>query len=200
MQHLDRRLEHLDEFEDALVGAVQAAGIGVGIGVVLGERFQLANVDLADQRGDVLIVLVAGLGFRNRDLPQPRGLNLGDAESRNIASESFEPLVAPRTHQPTQAPARDAVLLFEHRAELLRIEQAERGLEHRTELVTGFEHIDGMDLRSEEHTSELQSQSNLVCRLLLEKKKKTKSRCTTSRTLRMAPAMWTFDVFCLSLF
>src|SRR3972149_6564672 len=29
--------------------------------------------------------------------------------------------------------------------------------------------------RSEEHTSELQSQSNLVCRLLLEKKKKIKS-------------------------
>src|SRR5688572_31595967 len=28
------------------------------------------------------------------------------------------------------------------------------------------------ELRSEEHTSELQSQSNLVCRLLLEKKKK----------------------------
>src|SRR2546430_9279433 len=28
--------------------------------------------------------------------------------------------------------------------------------------------------RSEEHTSELQSQSNLVCRLLLEKKKTTK--------------------------
>src|SRR5688572_32315761 len=27
------------------------------------------------------------------------------------------------------------------------------------------------DIRSEEHTSELQSQSNLVCRLLLEKKK-----------------------------
>src|SRR5688572_31365414 len=29
------------------------------------------------------------------------------------------------------------------------------------------------DFRSEEHTSELQSQSNLVCRLLLEKKKTT---------------------------
>src|SRR2546430_7824993 len=28
-------------------------------------------------------------------------------------------------------------------------------------------------MRSEEHTSELQSQSNLVCRLLLEKKKKS---------------------------
>src|SRR5688572_32253301 len=30
--------------------------------------------------------------------------------------------------------------------------------------------------RSEEHTSELQSQSNLVCRLLLEKKKNTETR------------------------
>src|SRR5438270_10419258 len=29
----------------------------------------------------------------------------------------------------------------------------------------------GLAIRSEEHTSELQSQSNLVCRLLLEKKK-----------------------------
>src|SRR2546430_13296665 len=37
--------------------------------------------------------------------------------------------------------------------------------------------------RSEEHTSELQSQSNLVCRLLLEKKKKYKRqhRCTLHR-------------------
>src|SRR5205085_10974917 len=32
----------------------------------------------------------------------------------------------------------------------------------------------GGGARSEEHTSELQSQSNLVCRLLLEKKKTTK--------------------------
>src|SRR2546427_4689979 len=32
--------------------------------------------------------------------------------------------------------------------------------------------------RSEEHTSELQSQSNLVCRLLLEKKKKKKKERT----------------------
>src|SRR5436309_10551169 len=37
---------------------------------------------------------------------------------------------------------------------------------------------DGAD-RSEEHTSELQSRENLVCRLLLEKKKK--DRQTTSR-------------------
>src|SRR2546430_13744832 len=37
----------------------------------------------------------------------------------------------------------------------------------------------GTKLRSEEHTSELQSQSNLVCRLLLEKKKKKNKQIQT---------------------
>src|SRR5688572_31018927 len=40
---------------------------------------------------------------------------------------------------------------------------------------------DGTD-RSEEHTSELQSQSNLVCRLLLEKKKKKQKHTYTYTT------------------
>src|SRR2546427_5282877 len=39
--------------------------------------------------------------------------------------------------------------------------------------------------RSEEHTSELQSQSNLVCRLLLEKKKKEYRVNTTGRCMTM---------------
>src|SRR2546427_7496470 len=37
--------------------------------------------------------------------------------------------------------------------------------------------------RSEEHTSELQSQSNLVCRLLLEKKKKQNRRTSVRSRL-----------------
>src|SRR2546430_13124872 len=41
-----------------------------------------------------------------------------------------------------------------------------------------------LSVRSEEHTSELQSQSNLVCRLLLEKKKKL----TTPTDARQAAA------------
>src|SRR2546430_10943558 len=54
-----------------------------------------------------------------------------------------------------------------------RERQAEHGIEPR---VAGGEpqsqHEGNRDhRRSEEHTSELQSQSNLVCRLLLEKKK-----------------------------
>src|SRR5256886_6391585 len=45
--------------------------------------------------------------------------------------------------------------------------------------------------RSEEHTSELQSQSNLVCRLLLEKKKKKKKKTqlnTSSRYTSLSDA------------
>src|SRR5438034_3909953 len=38
--------------------------------------------------------------------------------------------------------------------------------------------------RSEEHTSELQSHSDLVCRLLLEKKKKKKKKHNTSKKTR----------------
>src|SRR2546427_4611171 len=48
-----------------------------------------------------------------------------------------------------------------------------KGVGHRRHLRTG---VGLVAARSEEHTSELQSQSNLVCRLLLEKKKKCNSK------------------------
>src|SRR5437870_7234627 len=41
----------------------------------------------------------------------------------------------------------------------------------------------GEDHRSEEHTSELQSRGHLVCRLLLEKKKKNTIKTNTKYTL-----------------
>src|SRR5690606_42012066 len=41
--------------------------------------------------------------------------------------------------------------------------------------------------RSEEHTSELQSRENLVCRLLLEKKKRTRATTTSPRLTRRSP-------------
>src|SRR3989442_10844023 len=43
--------------------------------------------------------------------------------------------------------------------------------------------FDRRTMRSEEHTSELQSRPHLVCRLLLEKKKKTKEK----QDLRLRP-------------
>src|SRR5205085_5305666 len=42
-------------------------------------------------------------------------------------------------------------------------------------------------VRSEEHTSELQSQSNLVCRLLLEKKKKKKKQKPNNKHKQTKP-------------
>src|ERR1022692_462262 len=44
--------------------------------------------------------------------------------------------------------------------------------------------------RSEEHTSELQSPCNLVCRLLLEKKKKKRSMRPAARTVSCSSAEW----------
>src|SRR5438093_6382130 len=46
--------------------------------------------------------------------------------------------------------------------------------------------------RSEEHTSELQSLTNLVCRLLLEKKKKSLTNPPTWRTTAR-PGRWTWN-------
>src|SRR5689334_24119769 len=50
---------------------------------------------------------------------------------------------------------------------------------------------DQLDLgrRSEEHTSELQSQFHLVCRLLLEKKKKIKQRLETNNQIDHTEAL-----------
>src|SRR5206468_10282196 len=45
---------------------------------------------------------------------------------------------------------------------------------HDIECIASIRYRENSALRSEEHTSELQSRSDLVCRLLLEKKKKKK--------------------------
>src|SRR5688572_32629458 len=54
----------------------------------------------------------------------------------------------------------------------------ENGLGFDGSSIRGWQAINESDTRSEEHTSELQSQSNLVCRLLLEKK----NNSSTSRS------------------
>src|SRR2546427_965231 len=70
-----------------------------------------------------------------------------------------------RSPSPQGRPRPVLGVVFERRTEpvALREEQGDR-LSALTGILTKG--------RSEEHTSELQSQSNLVCRLLLEKKKK----------------------------
>src|SRR5688572_32531211 len=48
-------------------------------------------------------------------------------------------------------------------------------------------YIECFGSRSEEHTSELQSQSNLVCRLLLEKKKKKQKTKKNNKIITTIP-------------
>src|SRR2546427_9612166 len=64
-------------------------------------------------------------------------------------------------------------------ARTIRSDQAGPAFVNERQNASHVQHGDAFgnadDQRSEEHTSELQSQSNLVCRLLLEKKKKTEN-------------------------
>src|SRR5262249_57391342 len=85
--------------------------------------------------------------------------------------------------QPVVVALRDRVLLVvvaagaadRHAQERLR-GRRDDAVEH---VVTGQQPVGRLVVRSEEHTSELQSLTNLVCRLLLAKKKKTITHTTT---------------------
>src|SRR2546430_13744250 len=98
-------------------------------------------------------------GFESLDILQPSLLLGWRGETRplELAAHAFMPLVNPLLrgrYIPYRAiPARTV-----GEAMLGAIRSGRRGVQ-----------------RSEEHTSELQSQSNLVCRLLLEKKKPCRS-------------------------
>src|SRR3989475_8274999 len=66
----------------------------------------------------------------------------------------------------------------------IRISTQQLPQEPRAVVLGHREHRSFVD-RSEEHTSELQSQSNLVCRLLLEKKKKRDSHALKQKGVRI---------------
>ena len=126
VQYLDRCLEHLDKFHQPLVGAAQGTGIAVGVRIVLRKLLELANIDLADQRRNILIVLVAGLGFGNRRLLQDRGVELDHPELADVAIELMQALDCPGRHDAVDIAPGDAVILFENRTVLFRTEQSER--------------------------------------------------------------------------
>ena len=146
MQHLDRRLEHLDEFQQALRRTVEAAGIAVGVRVVLGEVLELADVDLADEGGDVLVVLVTRFGLGDGDLAQPGRIDLDHGEPGDVAVEGVEALGRPRRADAGEPPRRDAVAALEDGPHCLRAEEAKRRFEHRAHFVAGGEHVDRLGL------------------------------------------------------
>src|SRR2546427_8441294 len=78
-------------------------------------------------------------------------------------------------------------------------DQLQGGLPHRVhggrrlrevdEVAARLDRAHAGQARSEEHTSELQSQSNLVCRLLLEKKKKREEWSSPTMVPGKTPAL-----------
>ncbi len=126
VQHLDRRLEHLDELKQPAVGQAQPAGIRVSVRIVLREIFQLPDIYLADQRGDVLVVFIARLRLGNRDLRQHRRAQLDHAKARDVAVELMQALDRPRRGDGVEITHRDAVVLFQDLAVFLGGEQPER--------------------------------------------------------------------------
>src|SRR5205823_7290289 len=78
---------------------------------------------------------------------------------------------------PEHARDRAGLLRRIFRRGAIRLERQRRDIAQR-----GLGQARGRGLRSEEHTSELQSLAYLVCRLLLEKKKKKKKQPSTIHT------------------
>src|SRR2546430_8466458 len=105
-----------------------------------------------------------------------KGLAVIRAFSRDHAALSLSDIA--RSARIPAATARRCLLTLE---ELGYVTRSARDFLLRPKVLElGAAYLESMNIeqitknRSEEHTSELQSQSNLVCRLLLEKKKKIK--------------------------
>ena len=141
MQHLDRRFKHFDEFHNPLVCAAQCAGIAVGIRVVLRVVLQFTDIDLTNQRGNILVVLVARLGFGNRNLLQNRRPHFHHPELGNVTAKILQALGGPRRHNGAEIARRDAVLFIQNLRVFLWIKQTQRMVVDRAALAIGAEHI-----------------------------------------------------------
>src|SRR6185437_2701127 len=117
-------------------------GERVGVGIVLAEMFELADIDLADERGDVLVVFIARLGLGDGVLAQLGGENLRDFELRDVASEFVQSFYRPGTHHATDAVALDPIALGKQITELDGAEETQRALEYRADRVARLEHVD----------------------------------------------------------
>src|SRR2546430_9892484 len=90
-----------------------------------------------------------------------------------VGNGKLKPLAGVITDSLMPVPGMDSVYVAGSRSCVPRVPDA----------AAGYKRAKCGTIRSEEHTSELQSQSNLVCRLLLEKKKSTNFHNTISKTI-----------------
>src|SRR5688572_31885346 len=103
---------------------------------------------------------------------------MSDKPELRVVEDGRSERTGPASLRPSDVASQTARALFKLRESLLRGEFApgERMSELPLVARLGVSRTPIRLARSEEHTSELQSQSNLVCRLLLEKKKSRKRK------------------------
>src|SRR5229473_1623991 len=154
----EKQLEFADAAGDVVAGLLPV-GLGEQLaGGALRHRHQRLQLDLEriagrDEVGEGLLQvllahLLAAVGHGPELGAHQRGLQIGSAHFRQVGRQHL------------------AQIAVELHPRLLR-----HGAHQLEPLVVGL-WIEEREVRSEEHTSELQSLAYLVCRLLLEKKKK----------------------------
>src|SRR5436309_12476427 len=89
----------------------------------------------------------------------------------------------------------DALPISKGSADVLDHATSEMAIGTKLDALEGLENPNSRvaELRSEEHTSELQSRENLVCRLLLEKKKKKNSQTMQKYDIDCHEYCWRYD-------
>ena len=95
VKYLDRCLKHLYELHQALVRMTEGSGEAVGVGIVLWKLFQHPDIHLTDKAGDILVILITGLGFGYRNLVQDGGVEFYDPELGNVAAELMQAFYRP---------------------------------------------------------------------------------------------------------
>src|SRR5690606_39878928 len=123
-------------------------------------------------------------GFSNKQIGERLGytkehvsnvLNLAQAEQlreeiqKRMREEAYQDL--PKRLNEIAAKTVERMHMLVHNDDIFErspFQVIDRGMD----ILKGLGHLKHGNTRSEEHTSELQSRENLVCRLLLEKKKK----------------------------
>src|SRR5438067_4595953 len=150
---------------------------------LVGRSFRPEGTEIRFSNGVVIggknIVLMAGpCSVESRDQLFTVAQHVAKAGAKALRGGAFKPRTSPYSFQGLgpealkllrEAGDKFGLLVI---SEVMEISQIELMLPYVDILQVGARNMQDVNVRSEEHTSELQSRFDLVCRLLLEKKKK----------------------------
>src|ERR1039457_2810742 len=153
--------------------------------VLAPDALQSRRFQLAGQRAQHLAACIASRQFRNDALqhPRPAQVQPGQVVRLAIGHIADQRRLQFHTRQKSAEPPREFAWR-QHAPHHVGFRQARR----EKILPRRFVRQRAIPVRSEEHTSELQSPCNLVCRLLLEKKKRKETRPTHTLVISCLPS------------